>query len=85
MENWPALMGVAALALLSDRALVWMERRGWIYWRQGALDAPPRPSGRGTAALVEPREWVPPRDKERMLRQPRRARRRLGGRPRPRG
>lgn len=73
MENWPALAGVAALALLCDRMLAWMERRGWIYWRAG------------TPARVDARRWAPLRDTARASRPPRRQRKRLGGRPRPRG
>jgi len=82
MENWPTLMGVAALAVLCDRMLGWMERRGWIYWRHPASAL--RPLAGGAAPPPSPPEWVRARDPQRMLRPPRRPPRRLGGRVRPR-
>ena len=83
MENLPNLMGVAALAVLCDRMLGWMERRGWIYWRQEVEGLRAVPGG--AAFPPSPREWTAARDPYRMLRPPRRPLRRLGGRPRPRG
>jgi hypothetical protein len=83
MENWPTLMGVAALAVLCDRMLGWMERRGWIYWRHRAEELRALPSG--ATAPPSPAEWLAERDPHRMLRPPRRPLRRLGGRMRPRG
>jgi hypothetical protein len=71
MENWPALTGVAALAFFCDRLLVWMGERGWIYWRE-----------RAPSFAEAHRPTV--RDRERAIRPPRRRRRRLGGRSRPR-
>lgn len=82
MENWPTLMGVAALAVLCDRMLGWMERRGWIYWRHETEELRASPSGAAPRPL--PAEWMAARDPQRMLRPPRRLLRRLGGRMRPR-
>ena len=82
MENWPTLMGVAALAVLCDRMLGWMERRGWIYWRHHGADLrPATATGPGQPSAAG---WVSPREPRRTLRPSPRALRRLGGRPRPR-
>lgn len=34
MEPWIVIAGLAAAALLLDRAMLWAERRGWVYWRR---------------------------------------------------
>jgi hypothetical protein len=81
MENWPGLMGVAALAVLCDRMLGWMERRGWIYWRHQERDL--RGSAMAAARGSAPR-WGERREPRRHLRPAQRPLRRLGGRPRPR-
>ena len=82
MENWPSLMGLAALAVLCDRMLGWMERRGWIYWRN-------QEAGLRAAAAMGPAPppaagWAPTREPRRASRASARPLRRLGGRPRPR-
>ena len=35
MEPWVVVMGgLATLALVFDRAMLWAEKRGWVYWRR---------------------------------------------------
>jgi hypothetical protein len=81
MEDWPAFAGVAALALLCDRVFVWMEGRGWIYWRRPGPD--PSAPGAGPG-LPRGTPSPPPPERERVTRRSRRPRRRWGGRLRPR-
>ena len=53
--GWPAkiavlLLGLIAVAFLLDRLGLWMEKRGWIYWRKTKRDA--GGGGGATAGLL---------------------------------
>src|SRR6185503_10492179 len=77
MGQWPAILAVAAIGLiLLDRVAVWMEARGWIYWRK---QKPAGKSGGGGGMsglltdfqqLVEPqvRHVIQDREERRLVR-----------------
>ena len=67
--EWPALVAVALLGLifvvvLVDRLGIWMEKRGWIYWRKTKHTR----SGPGPTAgfLTEMQKLVEPRIEHRQ-------------------
>ena len=33
MHEWLRVCAIALVAISTDRALLWAERRGWVYWR----------------------------------------------------
>ena len=50
------ILGIAVALLLLDRLLLWMERRGWVYWRKTK-----RHTGPGVGnALLEIQTMVDP-------------------------
>jgi hypothetical protein len=34
VEPWTVIGGLVVVALVFDRAMLWAERRGWVYWRR---------------------------------------------------
>jgi hypothetical protein len=54
----PILIGVAVLGALYilDRLLLWMESKGWVYWRR----AKGRPGGAMTGVFLSIQEMVQP-------------------------
>lgn len=60
MAEWVLLAGVVVLAaVVLDRAFLWMERRGWIFWRKRRASAGAA-SGAAfeVAALFQPTQHV---------------------------
>lgn len=60
MRTWLVVGAVLIGAVVLDRLLLWLERRGWVYWRRSD-----RPSGGGlsgaafeVAALFQPTQHV---------------------------
>lgn len=60
MRTWLVVGAVLVGAVVLDRVLLWMERRGWVYWRTSE-----KPSGGGlsgaafeVAALFQPTQHV---------------------------
>ena len=47
MEPWVVVVGLVALALVLDRAMLWAEKRGWVYWRRNKASS----SSLGSAML----------------------------------
>ena len=72
-----ALIAAVAALVAIDRAGLWMERRGWIYWRKRQPDAARGTGGGGLSgvltdfqALVEPqvRHVIEDREERRLVR-----------------
>jgi hypothetical protein len=69
MSQWPAKFAVAMLGLIAglfllDRLGLWMEMRGWIYWRKRQRES----TGGGAAAglLTEFQKLVEPQTEHRI-------------------
>ena len=78
MLNVCAILGVVAAALVAvDQLALWLERRGWIFWRKAQHSAAARAGGGGMAGvltgfqrLVEPqvRHVIEDREERRVVR-----------------
>lgn len=61
MAPWIVIGGLLVAALLFDRAMLWAERRGWVYWRRNKASR----SAWGSAMLELQSIFEP--DKEHVL------------------